>query len=126
MDEMKETVLVRGTTPLIKYSFGTLDVEDIAIARLVIKQDGTAKITKDLDDATIGQRCLQWVLTQTDTRGLTEGKPAVIYLDWLTDDGVRGIGKTLTASVSTAAIDNLLPEPEEEPQEEEPEEDENE
>jgi hypothetical protein len=100
--------IVRGTTPTIRYTFKTLDVTDITTAYLMIKQSGAKVIDRGLDTATVGTDYLEWKLTQTETLKLTEDILADICLDWLLDDGTRGIGKTVTVQVSSSAKNEVI------------------
>ena len=60
--------ITRGTTPSIKYKFNVVDVSDIAVAYMTIKQ-GTVMIEKDLSDANVDteENSLTWTLTQDET-----------------------------------------------------------
>lgn len=100
--------IVRGTTPLIKFTFSTIDPEDLAEAYLVIKQNNAAVITKGLSDAAVGTHDISWILTQEETLELADGKPAVICLDWVTVDGTRGIGQSQTVGVTSSAIEEVI------------------
>lgn len=84
--------VVIGTTPIIKYEFRVVDVSDITIAYLTIKQNGVVKIEKDLNDAIIGESSISWRLSQRDTLGLKLG--SVEYrLNYKLEDGTRGASK---------------------------------
>jgi len=100
--------IVRGTTPTIRYTFSTVDVADITTAILMIKQNGAKVIDRGLDTATIGTAYLEWKLTQAETLKLTEDILADICLDWLLNDGTRGIGKTATVQVSSSAKNEVI------------------
>lgn len=100
--------IVRGTTPFIRYTFSTVNVADITTTYLMIEQDGAKVIDRGLDTATVGSNYLEWKLTQTETLKLTEDILANICLDWLLDDGTRGIGKTVTVQVSSSAKNEVI------------------
>ena len=102
--------IVRGTTPTIRYTFSTIDVADISVAKLVIKQYGSNKIEKELEDSTTGENYIDWKLSQSETLGLTEGATAVIGLDWLLSDGTRGIGNSVGAMVTSSSINEVIDE----------------
>ena len=103
-----DTSIIRGTTPLIKYNFSSVNVADIAMAYLVIKQNGAAVVTLPLADATVGSTSLSWVLTQAQTLLLKDGKNAEICLDWILTSGTRGIGKTLEVNVGSSAVNEVI------------------
>lgn len=92
-------VLVRGTTPTILFKFKTVEVGNIAEAYLSIKQSYVPKIESNISNAEIdpNENSMSWILTQEQTLSLTTGRDAVIFCDWLLEDGTRGatIPKTL-------------------------------
>lgn len=59
-------MIPRGTTTEIQYSFDQVNVADITICYLTLKQ-GSLVIEKTLADATVGQNTLTWRLTQAET-----------------------------------------------------------
>ena len=102
------TELIRGTTPVVRFTFSTISVADITTAYLVIRQGGADVIKKDISGATTGTGYIQWVLTQAETLALKLGVNADICLDWLLNDGTRGVGKTMRVTVGTSAINEVL------------------
>ena len=66
-------MIPRGTTAVIKYTFKTIDPDDIAVCYLTIVQ-GDVTIEKELSDATVGTDSLTWYLTQTETLRLDASK----------------------------------------------------
>ena len=86
------TKIIIGTTPTITYKFKVVDVSEITVAILTIKERGATLIEKDLSDATVGEDTLSWTLTQEETLAIGV-KSASIMLNWLTADGVRGASK---------------------------------
>lgn len=99
--------IVRGTTPTIRYTFSSVDVNDITVAKLIVKQNGQAVISKELTDGTIGENCIDWKLSQEETLSLTR-EMAKIGLDWLLSDGTRGVGNTVQCLVSNSNYDQVL------------------
>jgi len=83
------TKIIIGTTPTIKYKFKVVNVSEITVAILTVKERGVNIIEKDLSDATIGEDSLSWTLTQEDTLQLG-AKTATMMLNWKTEDGTRG------------------------------------
>lgn len=100
--------IVRGTTPLIRYTFDSITVTDIVTAYLVIKQNGDAVITKTLTDCVVGDGYIDWVLTQEDTLALKNSRSCDICLDWLLNDGARGVGRTAQVGVTNSAVDEVI------------------
>lgn len=82
--------IIRGTTPTVTFTFSDVDITDIAVAFLVIKQNDRKMIEKDISTATAGQHSLAWTLSQTETLMLSRGTDAKIFCDWRTVNGTRG------------------------------------
>lgn len=83
------TKIIIGTTPTITYKFKVVDVSEITVAILTIKERGTTLIEKDLSDATAGEDTLSWTLTQEETLSIG-AKSASMMLNWKLADGTRG------------------------------------
>ena len=83
------TKIIIGTTPTITYKFKVVDVADITVAILTIKERGVNIIELNLSDATIGEDSLSWTLTQEETL-LIGTRTATMMLNWKTEDGTRG------------------------------------
>lgn len=81
-------VIIRGTTPTIKYKFGTVNVSDITKAILTLKVGDEIITEKDKDAATIGEDSISWKLTQQETLNVASGAEAM--LNWVLADGTRG------------------------------------
>ena len=79
--------IIRGTTPTIKYTFSTINVEDITTAYLSIK-GATSSLEKSLTEATVGEDFIAWTLTQAETLAL--GDCISIMVNWLLENGTRG------------------------------------
>lgn len=83
------TKIIIGTTPTITYKFKVVDVSEITVAILTIKERGVNIIELNLSDATIGEDSLSWTLTQEETL-LIGTRTATMMLNWKTEDGTRG------------------------------------
>lgn len=81
--------IIIGTTPTITYRFKVVDVSEITVAILTIKERGVNIIEKTLSDATIGEDSLSWTLTQEETLSIG-ARTATMMLNWVTEDGTRG------------------------------------
>lgn len=84
-----------GTTPTIIYTFSLVDPADFSKATLTVMQNDEIIIEKTLPDATVEEDNVSWTLTQAETLLLEVGGYGTIMLNWLTVDGVRGVGKTI-------------------------------
>ena len=86
--------IIRYTTPTIRFTFSQIDITDIAVAYLVIKQAGNVIIERDLSSATVintqTEQALAWTLTQQETLLLNKNINAAIYCDWKLASGTRG------------------------------------
>ena len=80
-------MLIRGTTPTIRYTFNLVNVSDITAAYLTLKPDGGATIERDLTTAVIGENTLEWQLTQEETLQLKAVKEVSIQLRYKTTSG---------------------------------------
>ena len=100
--------LVRGTTPTIIFRFDEISTATIAVAILSVKQNGVAKITKDLSTATQQQKSLSWQLSQADTLGLSALYPAEIICDWRLQSGVRGMSVPTTVNVENSGKGEVI------------------
>jgi len=83
------TKIIIGTTPTITYKFKVVDVSEITVAILTIKERGVNIIELNLSDATVGEDSLSWTLTQEETL-LIGARTATMMLNWKTEDGTRG------------------------------------
>lgn len=83
------TKIIIGTTPTITYKFKVVDVADITVAILTIKERGTILIELTKSDATVGEDSLSWTLTQEETLQIGV-KTCTMMLNWKTEDGTRG------------------------------------
>lgn len=83
--------IIRSTTPTIKYKFKKIDVSDVTVAYLTIKQLHRTILEKGITTATIDteENTIQWQLTQEETSSFAEGKIATM-LNWKTASGLRG------------------------------------
>lgn len=86
------TKIIIGTTPTITYKFKVVDVADITVAILTIKERGVNIIELNLSDATVGEDSLSWTLTQQETLDIGV-RTASIMLNWKLRDGTRGASK---------------------------------
>lgn len=79
-------MIVRGTTPSIRYTFSTLNVADIIDAYLTIVQ-GETVIEKTLQDAEVGEDYLDWTLSQAETVQLDDKTNCQIQCKYKMQDG---------------------------------------
>ena len=99
-------MIIRGTTPTIKYTFRVVDPASITAAYLTIKKGGEIVIEKDLAAASVGEDSLSWTLTQAETLSVIGA--AEIMLNWLLNDGTRGASVQTTASFVPNHIEEVI------------------
>lgn len=99
--------LVRGTTPILIYTFSEVNVSDISVAYLTIKQNNVAIITKDLTEATVGENTISWQLTQEETLTLNCWT-ANVFCDWRLVSGVRGAGNSFSMEVVSSGKNEVI------------------
>lgn len=92
------TEIIRGTTPSIQYTYRTVNVANITVAVLTIKQGDTLLVEKDLSTATVAQKTITWTLTQENTLLMKPGDVTVM-VNWLLNDGTRGASRKKTYGV---------------------------
>lgn len=89
------TKIIIGTTPTITYKFKVVDVSQITVAILTIKERGVNIIELNLSDATVGEDSLSWTLTQEETLQIGV-KTCTMMLNWKTEDGTRGASEEVS------------------------------
>ena len=86
-------MIIRGTTPTITYTFKTVNVTDLAVANMTLRQ-GCLEITKEITDATVvhseSENYLEWTLTQAETLSINEECNIRVQCRWKTTGGIVG------------------------------------
>lgn len=86
-------MITRGTTPTIQYRFKVVDVTDLTVADMTIRQ-GCLEITKPITEAEIvhseSANYLEWTLTQEETLSINDQCNIRIQCRWKTTGGVAG------------------------------------
>ena len=99
--------IIRGTTPTIQYNFNSVQVSNIAVAYLTIKQGGTIVVEKDIATATTGEKSLSWTLTQEETLTIAAGQ-AEAMLNWRLQDGTRGASVKNIVAINSNHIEEVI------------------
>lgn len=73
-------MIVRGTTPTIRFNFTNIDSSDIYVAYMTIAQNNSVVLEKDISQATLGDGFIEFSLTQEDTLLLDEKVIASVQL----------------------------------------------
>ncbi len=105
--------IIRYTTPTIRFEFSEIEVADIAVAFLIIKQGGKVVIERDISSAAItdtqDEQSLSWKLTQQETKSLSDClMSAVIFCDWKLTDGTRGRSKICMVNVEDTGKQEVI------------------
>ena len=87
-------VIVRGTTPTIKWIFHEIQVGDIVSAIFTIHRKKDVIVEKDMSEAVINseENSMGWTLTQQESLRLREFQTYGLHCDWLLNNGTRGAG----------------------------------
>ncbi len=101
--------LIRGTTPTIQFNFYDVDVTDINVAYLYIKQRCQNVIEKDISTATVDttNNALKWTLSQQESLALIPKQSAVIGCDWMVQ-AIRGRTNTLAVTIENSGMDEVI------------------
>lgn len=100
--------IIRGTTPLVKFTFSKVQPSEISTAFLVVKQDDRTVFEKALSDAIVGTNTIAWRLQQADTLKLVPKKNATLTCDWRTAANIRSKSHTLAALVENGGKDEII------------------
>lgn len=100
--------LIRGTTPTIIFKYSDINVSEIEVAYLLIKQYNRTVIKKPLIDAYIEEDSIAWELTQSESLQLNSSSTVTIMCDWKLENGTRGRSNILTAEVEDAGINEVI------------------
>lgn len=100
--------LIRGTTPTITFTFAKIDISEIEVAYLFIKQNDKDVIYRTIQDASVDESSISWTLTQRETLNLKEGITASIICDWRTNQGLRGRSNVFTTTVESSGKNGVI------------------
>ena len=101
-------MIIRGTTPTIKFCFSDVDVNEISVAFITIKQNKELKIDKDISEAVKVENAILWTLTQEETLSLKSKVSATVLCDWKLINGLRGISHELTVQVKDPGKEGVI------------------
>lgn len=85
-------MIIRGTTPTIKFTFKTVDPQQIVTAYLTMKQ-GELVIEKNLADGTVGENYIEWRLSQAETVSLDDDENIKIQCRYKIADSSAYVSK---------------------------------
>lgn len=101
-------MIVRGTTPTIRYTFKTIDPSTIVTAYLTMTQGTEVVLEKDIEDATVGDAYIQWSLTQEETLALSPKMDAEYECRYKLNDGSAFVTKRSHESVQDVKKDGVI------------------
>lgn len=99
--------IIRGTTPILIFTFDTIDVSDIDVAYLTIIQNGAVTLTKELSEGILGENTISWQLSQEDTLKLNCWS-AIVHCDWRLNSGIRGASNPFTMGVANSGKTEVI------------------
>lgn len=79
--------IMQSTTPTVRFTFKIVNVPEIVEAYLTIKQDGKMICEKDLNEATIEEKALAWVLTQEETLKVNPNRSVDVQCKYKLEQG---------------------------------------
>lgn len=82
-------MLIRGTTPTIRFAFSEVNPLEMTEAYLTVQQR-RIRIEKTIADASVSEDALEWELTQEDTLLLEENRPANVQCRYKFASGAVG------------------------------------
>ena len=101
--------IVRGTTPILRFTFTEVDASNITAAFLVIKHDHEKIIEKNISQlVSRTNTTMDWKLSQTETLQLPEGKTVDICCDWKLSDGTRGRSTIISEWVESGGKNEVI------------------
>lgn len=80
-------MIVRGTTPSIRFTFNAIQTTDITVAVLTVFQNGEVLFEKSLSDGNVGEGYIEWALTQEETLGMSPDRTVNIQCRYKLNDG---------------------------------------
>lgn len=94
-------MIIRGTTPTLRYTFRVVDPASIVTAYLTLSQ-GCKAIEKNSGTMVSGENYIEWQLSQQETLALDPRKPCEIQLRYRTSDG-----KAYASLISREGVGNV-------------------
>lgn len=98
--------IVKGTTPIIRFTFSSIDPTLITSAKLTIMRKNKVVLTKELSAAIRGSTTLSWRLSQEETLGISGNTE--IMCNWLTSGGVRGASNHTEARFISNHVEEVM------------------
>lgn len=91
-------MIARGTTPSLKFTFDTVDINNISVAFMTVEQFHRTVIEKDLTDAEKSNvdNALIWDLSQEETLKLSDRDDIKIQIRYKTLDNNAFISQIYT------------------------------
>ncbi len=86
-------MIIRGTTPPIRFTFSTVNPLEMTAAFLTVRQKGVT-IEKDLSSAfSVTDSLIEWKLTQEETLALEAGNLARVQCRYKFENGTVGASR---------------------------------
>ena len=83
--------IIKGTTPTFRFRYKNVDLSNVTVAYLTVKQNKELVLQRDLSTAIVDatEHTVSYKLTQPETLLFNKGKIMVMH-NWLLTDGTRG------------------------------------
>jgi hypothetical protein len=86
-------MIMRGTTPTIRFTFSKVDVSEIEVLYVTAEQGGVILFEKTIDDATMGENYFDVHLSQDDTLAIDAKTKFSIQCRYRLTNGMAGGSK---------------------------------
>lgn len=101
--------IIKGTTPVLKFTFSTVDPADISTAYLTIKDmNKNVILSVDNSGASTGADYIAWELTQAQSLLLPVDENVAAMCDWLLNDGTRGRSEIVVYTVGDTGKNEVM------------------
>ena len=92
-------MIIRGTTPPIRFTFSNVNPLEMTVAFLPIRQ-GNVVIEKELSSASsVTDTVIEWLLTQEETLALEAGRLAQVQCRYKFESGAVGASRIYDENV---------------------------
>ena len=92
-------MIIRGTTPPIRFTFSNVNPLEMTVAFLTIRQ-GNVVIEKDLSSASsVTDNVIEWLMTQEETLALEAGRLAQVQCRYKFESGAVGASRIYDENV---------------------------
>lgn len=85
--ENDNNIIIKGSTPLIRYNFNIINPAELTVCYLVIRQRDINIIEKGLEQATVAEKYIDWYLTQEEALKIDPKAEIEVQIRYKTNTG---------------------------------------